>query len=63
MRHAEATGEGQHVDMALFDVVRLDHFRGFAAYWEVGADEETAINPRAASARLRAVARIQEVAA
>ena len=31
-------------NMALFDVVRLDHFRGFAAYWEVGADEETAIN-------------------
>ena len=31
-------------NMALFDVVRPDHFRGFAAYWEVGADEETAIN-------------------
>jgi 4-alpha-glucanotransferase len=24
------------------DVVRLDHFRGFAAYWEVPADAETA---------------------
>ena len=31
-------------NMALFDVVRLDHFRGFAAYWEVKATEETAVN-------------------
>jgi 4-alpha-glucanotransferase len=28
------------------DMVRLDHFRGFAGYWEVPADEETAINGR-----------------
>ncbi len=28
----------------LTDAVRLDHFRGFAAYWEVPAGEETAIN-------------------
>lgn len=27
-----------------FDLVRLDHFRGFEAYWEIPADEETAIN-------------------
>ncbi|WP_456424539.1 4-alpha-glucanotransferase [Rhodocaloribacter sp.] len=26
------------------DLVRLDHFRGFAAYWEVPASEETAVN-------------------
>jgi len=26
------------------DIVRLDHFRGFAAYWAVPADETTAIN-------------------
>ena len=26
------------------DIVRLDHFRGFEAYWEIPADEETAIN-------------------
>lgn len=26
------------------DIVRLDHFRGFAAYWEVPAGEKTAIN-------------------
>lgn len=28
------------------DIVRLDHFRGFAAYWEVPASEPTAINGR-----------------
>jgi 4-alpha-glucanotransferase len=28
----------------LYDMVRLDHFRGFQAYWEVPAGEETAIN-------------------
>lgn len=31
-------------NMALFDVVRLDHFRGFESFWEVKAGEETAIN-------------------
>lgn len=31
---------------ALFDVVRIDHFRGFEAYWEVPAAEETAVNGR-----------------
>ena len=31
-------------NLELFDVVRLDHFRAFAAYWEVLANEETAIN-------------------
>jgi 4-alpha-glucanotransferase len=30
--------------LELVDTVRLDHFRGFAAYWAVPADEETAIN-------------------
>ncbi|MFH1086634.1 MAG: 4-alpha-glucanotransferase [Chloroflexota bacterium] len=28
------------------DIVRLDHFRGFSGYWEVPADEETAIHGR-----------------
>lgn len=28
---------------ALFDVVRLDHFRGFAAYWAVPAGDDTAL--------------------
>jgi 4-alpha-glucanotransferase len=27
-----------------YDIVRLDHFRGFEAYWSIPADEETAIN-------------------
>ena len=28
------------------DVIRLDHFRGFAAYWEIPATEETAVHGR-----------------
>ena len=28
----------------LVDIVRIDHFRGFEAYWEVDAKEKTAIN-------------------
>ncbi|MCC7208449.1 MAG: 4-alpha-glucanotransferase [Anaerolineae bacterium] len=28
----------------LVDVARIDHFRGFEAYWEIPASEETAIN-------------------
>jgi 4-alpha-glucanotransferase len=28
------------------DVVRLDHFRGFQAYWEIPADASTAVNGR-----------------
>ncbi|NEX19074.1 4-alpha-glucanotransferase [Thiorhodococcus mannitoliphagus] len=30
--------------LELVDMVRIDHFRGFAAYWEIPASEETAIN-------------------
>jgi 4-alpha-glucanotransferase len=30
--------------LSLFDMVRLDHFRGFESYWEVPAGEKTAIN-------------------
>jgi 4-alpha-glucanotransferase len=29
-------------DLKLYDIVRLDHFRGFEAYWEVPAKEKTA---------------------
>ncbi|MNS13881.1 4-alpha-glucanotransferase [compost metagenome] len=32
--------------LKLYDVVRVDHFRGFEAYWEVPAGEETAIKGR-----------------
>lgn len=30
--------------LTLYDSIRLDHFRGFEAYWSIGADEETAMN-------------------
>jgi 4-alpha-glucanotransferase len=30
----------------MVDIIRLDHFRGFEAYWEVPAAEDTAINGR-----------------
>ncbi len=32
--------------LALFDMVRLDHFRGFESYWEVPAGQATAANGR-----------------
>jgi 4-alpha-glucanotransferase len=28
----------------IYDIVRLDHFRGFEAYWAIPAGEETAVN-------------------
>jgi len=31
---------------AMYDVVRIDHFRGFQAYWEIPAAEATAVNGR-----------------
>ena len=30
----------------LFDIVRIDHFRGFEQYWEIPAEEPTAVNGR-----------------
>ncbi len=32
--------------LELYDLMRIDHFRGFEAYWEIPAEEETAINGR-----------------
>jgi 4-alpha-glucanotransferase len=32
--------------LSLVDILRLDHFRGFEAYWEVPGTETTAINGR-----------------
>lgn len=32
--------------LEFIDIVRLDHFRGFAAYWEIPGDAETAIDGR-----------------
>ena len=31
-------------NLRLYDLIRIDHFRGFLAYWEVPATEHTAIN-------------------
>jgi 4-alpha-glucanotransferase len=28
----------------LYDIIRLDHFRGFEAYWAIPAEDETAVN-------------------
>lgn len=30
--------------LGLFDIIRIDHFRGFEAYWEIPATEKTAVN-------------------
>ncbi len=30
----------------MFDTIRIDHFRGFAGYWEIPAREKTAVNGR-----------------
>ncbi|MDR1946133.1 MAG: 4-alpha-glucanotransferase [Desulfovibrio sp.] len=32
--------------LKLVDMLRLDHFRGFCAYWEIPAEEKTAVNGR-----------------
>lgn len=32
--------------LALYDGVRIDHFRGFEAYWEIPADQPTAVQGR-----------------
>lgn len=33
-------------NLRLFDALRIDHFRGLVAYWEIPAGEKTAINGR-----------------
>ena len=38
--------ERMRTKLRLFDLVRVDHFRGFEAYWEIPASEEHAINGR-----------------
>ncbi len=32
-----------HAALRVYDIVRIDHFRGFAGYWEVPASEKTAV--------------------
>jgi 4-alpha-glucanotransferase len=34
------------VQLELCDLLRVDHFRGFEAYWEISAQEQTAVNGR-----------------
>jgi 4-alpha-glucanotransferase len=34
------------VNFKMVDLARLDHFRGFEAYWEIPAEEPTAVNGR-----------------
>jgi 4-alpha-glucanotransferase len=38
--------ERMKTKLRLFDLVRVDHFRGFEAYWEIPAAEEYAVNGR-----------------
>lgn len=38
--------ERMRASLAMFDAVRLDHFRGFEAFWEVPAEHTTAVNGR-----------------
>jgi len=38
--------ERMRTQLELFDLFRIDHFRGFEAYWEIDAGEETAVNGR-----------------
>ncbi|MFC1883855.1 4-alpha-glucanotransferase [Thermodesulfobacteriota bacterium] len=33
-------------NLSLYDIVRIDHFRGFAGYWEIPSQETNAINGR-----------------
>ena len=33
-------------NLDMFDVIRIDHFRGFVGYWEIPATEKTAVNGR-----------------
>ena len=38
--------ERMRAALGMFDLIRLDHFRGFEAYWEVAGDATTAIDGR-----------------
>ena len=41
--------------LALYDVIRLDHFRGFEAYWAIPAEDATAMNGKWVKAPGRAL--------
>ena len=38
--------ERMRTQLMLFDIVRIDHFRGFEAFWEIPAHEPTAVGGR-----------------
>ncbi|WP_160686295.1 4-alpha-glucanotransferase [Clostridium sp. C2-6-12] len=48
-KHLEETGYSWWIDrikqsLKLYDVIRIDHFRGFEAYWTIPYGEKTAMN-------------------
>lgn len=45
-RNYDWWGERILGNMKLYDVIRLDHFRGFESYWEIPYGEKTAVNGR-----------------
>lgn len=48
--------------LTLHDTIRLDHFRGFEAFWSIAAEEETAVNGQWVKAPGHALfARLREV--
>jgi 4-alpha-glucanotransferase len=48
--------------LALYDSIRLDHFRGFEAYWSIDASEPTALNGQWVKAPGQALfARLKEI--
>ncbi len=47
--------ERMRTQLKLFDIIRIDHFRGLEAYWEIPASEETAVNGRWVKALGRAL--------
>ena len=40
-------------NLSLFDMLRIDHFRGLVAYWEIPIGEETAVNGKWVEAPVR----------
>ena len=42
--HYQWWGDRLRATFARFDMVRIDHFRGFVAFWEIPASEPTAVN-------------------
>lgn len=44
--------------LELFDLIRIDHFRGFEAYWEIPAEAETAIEGHWVKAPGKALLRV-----